>query len=227
MFHLQSLSPKKIVESSAHCLFFFPWPHLYPFASMTHGGSSCRVRGDSSRRTRGRSSSRLISTAKESAKAYHDHTPHDIRAKIDLFDEITVFKDVETMLRAIKSLARCWSRQDDDEDGHVEKHYEFGEVIGQGRSRVVYKCIERTTREQYACKKMPAMANAACEMNLLYRLQRSLPRGCPEIYFALKVHRHLCNKRVNSSTNSNIKKSFNFFLNTKIQKNKVKHLKIT
>jgi calcium-dependent protein kinase len=88
------------------------------------------------------------------------------------------------MLRAINFLCRCLSRPDDDEDGHefpVEKLYEFGEVIGQGRLGVVYKCTDRTTGEQFACKKMPATGNAMREMDSLYMLQQCLPRRHPGI----------------------------------------------
>lgn len=78
------------------------------------------------------------------------------------------------MLRAIQFLCRfCRARNEEDSEETdasilvVEKNYEIGEVIGQGRLGVVHKCIRRSTGEQLACKKMPITSYAYNEMLLL------------------------------------------------------------
>jgi serine/threonine protein kinase len=78
------------------------------------------------------------------------------------------------MLRAIQRLwCGCRARKEKDSEGSdapeplVEKNYEIGEVIGQGRLGMVHICTDNTTGEQFACKKMPMTKNAYDEMLLL------------------------------------------------------------
>lgn len=83
-------------------------------------------------------------------------------------------KDVRP-LHAINFFCQCWSRRYEDEDAHeslVHRLYEFREEIGRGGSGVVYKCIDRTTGEQFACKMMPATHNALNEIKIF----QSLPK---------------------------------------------------
>jgi len=75
--------------------------------------------------------------------------------------------EVEIKLRAIQCLCLCCYTCDDDPKFLLEKDYEIVEVIGQGLLGVVHKCIHRTTREQFSCKKMPITKNEYNEISML------------------------------------------------------------